>query len=185
MDFFKVLTSNAIINICFLAWASAQLIKTFLYWVVTNRFRSERLLGSGGMPSSHTATVASLCIALARREGFDSPMFALSIVFAAIVMYDALGVRRAAGEQAKVLNQMRFDFTNMHDFFLGMVSGDQDSLEVSEPVQMESDSDTTEKSKQKPVFDGEKLLKEFLGHTPIEVLAGAALGICIGLFYPL
>jgi acid phosphatase family membrane protein YuiD len=88
-----------------LAWVGAQIIKTLLFWLSTNKFNLERLTGAGGMPSSHSATVCALAIGTARVEGFQSTMFAFALAFAGIVMFDAMGIRRAAGEQAKVLNQ--------------------------------------------------------------------------------
>ena len=71
----------------------------------------ERMIGAGGMPSSHTALVCSLTIAMARKTGVSSAEFALALALACIVMYDAMGVRRAAGEHAKVLNKLVFDFS--------------------------------------------------------------------------
>jgi acid phosphatase family membrane protein YuiD len=177
-ELYKTITSNPVLNISFIAWASAQVIKTMLYWAVTGRFRSERLLGSGGMPSSHTALVCAMTTAMFRVEGIQSTQFALSLILSSIVMYDALGVRRAAGEQAKALNRMSHGFKDMHKFFLSMVNASDQDI---------SDAENGGRPAQYtwPVFDGEKLLKEFLGHTPVEVLAGAALGTAVGFVYAL
>lgn len=105
-----MLTSNYLINVGFIAWLSAQLLKTIFSYLSTGRLNLERMFGAGGMPSMHSALVCSISIGMVRKMGFDSPEFALSLVLAAIVMYDAMGVRRAAGEQAKVLNKIVFGF---------------------------------------------------------------------------
>lgn len=106
MNFFEFITSNKVINIAFIAWASAQIIKTILVLVTTKKFSAERLFGAGGMPSSHTALVVSLVTAVYRIHGFSSTYFAIAFAFAAVVMYDAMGVRREAGEHAKLLNSI-------------------------------------------------------------------------------
>jgi len=94
------------------------------------------------MPSSHAALVVSLATSIGLQEGFNSPIFALSLVVALVVMYDAAGVRRAAGKQAAVLNEIVAELQSLH------------------------------------TIREEKLI-ELLGHTPVEVIAGAALGIII------
>ena len=106
MDFFKTLVSNDVINVAFISWFIAQFIKVAVHFKKKGNFSFERLFGSGGMPSSHTAFVSSLTISMWKTQGFASPVFALSVVFSAIVMYDAAGIRRAAGEQAKILNRI-------------------------------------------------------------------------------
>ena len=88
------------------AWLAAQLIKTFLHFLVTKNFNAERLVGAGGMPSAHSACVTALAIATGRQCGCSSAEFAIAFAFACVVIYDAMGVRRAAGEQAKVINQL-------------------------------------------------------------------------------
>ena len=168
MDVLKQLTSNHYINVAFIAWTSAQVLKTLFTLILTKRFVPERLVGAGGMPSSHSALVCSLTVAFARGLGYTSPVFALSLAFAGIVMYDAMGVRRAAGEQAKVLNKIVFGFKS-GDFF-----GDSGDTED------EKANDTSDAIDEIP----DKALKEFLGHTPLEVLGGALLGILIGLLFP-
>lgn len=164
MEIFYILTSNYFINVCFVAWFSAQLAKTLLEYCVTKKFVAERLIGAGGMPSSHSALVCSLAVALSRKVGFDSPEFALSFAFAGVVMYDAMGVRRAAGEQAKVLNKMIFGFFKTSDA----------------QTEDQEDHDTESVSDDMP----EKALKEYIGHTPLEVLGGALLGILVATFMP-
>ena len=97
------------------------------------------------MPSSHSALVVSLTTIIGRLEGVGSPLFALSLIFSTVVMYDATGVRRAAGQQAMIINSL------LDDVFIAHRGIHQERL------------------------------RELLGHTPIEVIAGAALGIVIGL----
>lgn len=87
-------------------WFFIQLFKVIWDLVETRKFNFKRILGAGGMPSSHTGVVTSLAAMIGKTQGFTSPIFALSIIFAFIVMYDAAGVRRAAGKQAKLLNKL-------------------------------------------------------------------------------
>ena len=87
-------------------WFSIQLFKVIWDLVVTHKFNFRRILGAGGMPSSHSAVVTSLTTMIGKTQGITSPIFALSVIFAFIVMYDAAGVRRAAGKQAKLLNKL-------------------------------------------------------------------------------
>lgn len=87
-------------------WFGIQLFKVIWDLVVTHKFDFKRILGAGGMPSSHSAVVTSLATMIGKTQGFTSPIFALSVIFAFIVMYDAAGVRRAAGKQAKLLNKL-------------------------------------------------------------------------------
>lgn len=145
MDTFLKLFQNYILWTALLCWTVAQALKVLFYVLKNRRFSFERVIGAGGMPSSHSATVCGLTTAVARNCGLDSPLFAIAVILACVVMYDATGVRRAAGEQAKVLNRLMED---QH-------------------------------------ADLQKALKEFLGHTPLEVFAGAALGILIAFLMPL
>ncbi|MDP3058035.1 MAG: divergent PAP2 family protein, partial [bacterium] len=117
-------------------------LKVMFYYIKEKHFRWERLIGSGGMPSAHAAIVTSLAAAVIRFEGARSALAAVTIIVALIVMYDAAGVRQAAGKQAEVLNRMIADFPHYK--------------QVSEIP-----------------------LKELLGHTPIEVVVGAILGVVI------
>lgn len=87
-------------------WFSIQLFKVVYDLVKTGKFNFKRILGAGGMPSSHSAVVTSLATMIGNDYGFDSAIFALSLIFAFVVMYDAAGVRRAAGKQAKLLNKI-------------------------------------------------------------------------------
>ncbi|MCL2089550.1 MAG: divergent PAP2 family protein [Oscillospiraceae bacterium] len=140
---------NHPLNAALLSWIAAQVLKTLFMFVKNRKIDFERLVGAGGMPSAHSATVCALTISVARREGVGSTMFAIVIVLAAVVMYDAMGVRRAAGEQAKRIN------------------------EIAEGLKQDDEDD-------KQLFDSN--LKEYLGHTPLEVLAGAMLGILTAMF---
>ena len=162
MDLLRTITSNAIINAAITAWFSAQFLKMLFTLVLTRRFSLERLFGSGGMPSSHSSFVCAAVVVMARTVGFDTPLFGITFCFAAVVIYDAMGVRRAAGEQAKVLNRMIFEFP----FF---------------KLKRDSKSQTGEEGGV-PLIP--KQLKELLGHTPFEVLGGCALGIFIGMIMP-
>ena len=97
---------NKYIAIPILLWLAIQSFKVAWDLITTKKFNFKRILGAGGMPSSHSAVVTSLATLIGKSEGFNSPMFALSLIFACIVMYDAAGVRRAAGKQAQLLNKI-------------------------------------------------------------------------------
>lgn len=149
MDF-SFLLSNDLINVSVIAWISAQLIKTLLDFIKHKQFDRHRLAGAGGMPSSHSAVTCSVLLTSYYLYGFNSPIFALSFVFALIVMYDATGVRWAAGLHAKAINQI-VEYLD---------SGDVNDQE-------------------KDLNDLIPKLNESLGHRVIEVICGAALGIVI------
>lgn len=142
MSAYTQLLYNNIIWVSLLAWFIAQLLKVIFTLIFNRKFDIRRFIGAGGMPSSHSALVVSLATSIGKLEGYDSSIFAVAITFALIVMYDAAGVRRAAGKQAAVLN------------------------DILEQIQ-------TKRS------IPEEKLKELLGHTPIEVFAGALLGFLI------
>ena len=89
-----------------LMWFGIQLFKVIYDLVTTKKFNFKRIMGAGGMPSSHSAGVTSRATLIGKNEGVNSPIFALSLIFAFVVMYDAAGVRRAAGKQAKILNKI-------------------------------------------------------------------------------
>lgn len=144
MTFLTDLTHNIIFMSAITGWFVAQVLKTIIHIIVNKQFVAERLVGGGGMPSSHSATVCALATATGIRYGGGSFEFALAAVFAIVVMYDAMGVRQETGKQGKVLNEMMEIFTQMGKN-----------------------------------IDAEKALKEFVGHTPLQVLAGAILGIVI------
>ena len=93
-----------------ISWFVAQLIKVIIILITDKKLDMSRFIGSGGMPSSHSAIVCSLTTAIGLTNGFSSAIFALSTVTSLIVMYDAAGVRRAAGQQAKILNKIIADW---------------------------------------------------------------------------
>ena len=97
---------NRVLVASFLAWALAQISKIFYELIRQRRLILSRLVSSGGMPSSHSALVTGLATATGREIGVTSPVFAIAVVLASIVMYDAAGVRRAVSIQARILNQM-------------------------------------------------------------------------------
>ncbi len=148
------LLSNYVLITALVGWASAQVLKTVIHSVTTGRFDISRMTGDGGMPSCHSACVCALALAVSRKLGFASPEFGIAFIFAVIVMNDAMGVRRAAGEHAKLLNKM---------------------MEEDQKTDIDYFDDTA---------DDPKELKEFLGHTPLEVLCGALLGIIIAMVVP-
>lgn len=147
MRFFSELLNNYIFMSGACGWCVAQLLKTIIHMILNKAFVAERLVGSGGMPSSHSATVCAFATASCHVYGAGSFEFAVSLILAIIVMYDAMGVRRETGIQAKVLNELM---------------------------------ETFEKMGHKELSAQEKL-KEFVGHTPIQVLMGALLGIAISI----
>ncbi|TVU36145.1 hypothetical protein EJB05_18062 [Eragrostis curvula] len=124
-------------------FAIAQSIKFFVTWYKENRWDPKQLVGSGGMPSSHSATVTALAIAIGFQDGFGCSQFAIAAIFASVVMYDASGIRLHAGKQAAVLNQIVCELPTEHPL-----------------------------SETRP-------LRELLGHTPTQVVAGALLGFTI------
>lgn len=87
-------------------WFSVQVYKVITELIITKKFNFKRLMGAGGMPSSHSAVVTTLAAMIGKTQGYESPLFALAVIFSFIVMYDAAGVRRAAGKQAKLLNKI-------------------------------------------------------------------------------
>ena len=103
MDFF---TQYKYLIVPIAVWFCIQLFKVIWDLVATHYFYFKRILGAGGMPSSHSAVVTSLATMVGKDNGIDSAIFAVSLIFACIVMYDAAGVRRAAGKQAKILNKI-------------------------------------------------------------------------------
>ena len=108
---------NRVFLAAVIAWAAAQTIKVVLDLIKNRKFSAERLVGAGGMPSSHTAFVIALVTAVARYAGVESVAFAISAAFALVTMYDATGIRRAAGEQAKILNYMMDNWKQPPEMF--------------------------------------------------------------------
>ncbi|MBR1528288.1 MAG: divergent PAP2 family protein [Oscillospiraceae bacterium] len=141
---------NPILCAGILGWGAAQVIKFILFIFQNKSVKMERLYGSGGMPSSHSSMVCATLISTGRVSGWDSPVFAVMFVVAAIIMYDAANVRLEAGKHARQLNEI------MQKLF--------------------SQGETADKETQ---------FKELLGHTPLQVVCGAILGIGIGAFMPI
>ena len=106
MNVFEEIITNKYIYIPILLWFLIQLFKVMWDLIKDHKFDFKRILGAGGMPSSHSAVVCSLAVLIGKEYGFSSSIFALALVFAIVVMYDACGVRRAAGKQAKLLNKI-------------------------------------------------------------------------------
>lgn len=142
---FGMLTTNPVIDCALLAWFLAQLIKVVLDLIVLRKFDVKRFVSSGGMPSSHSSMVVACTVAIGKLYGVADPVFALAVVFSAVVMYDACNVRRSAGDTAKLVNQILAHVERL----------------------------TAE--------DFAEDLKEVMGHTPLQVLMGALLGVAVGL----
>lgn len=104
-DLIKIVTSKYL-YIPILVWFGIQSFKVIWDLVATKKFNFKRILGAGGMPSSHSAVVICLATMIGKTEGLDSTIFALALIFAIVVMYDAAGIRRAAGKQASLLNKI-------------------------------------------------------------------------------
>lgn len=151
-----IIFGNRVLDVVFIAWFIAQFYKVLTSIFADGKLNIKRMWETGGMPSSHSSTVACLTTCIGIRQGIDSDMFAMAIIFSGIVMYDATGIRRAAGKQAGVINQ----FVEKIPLMIG------------------------EKRYEK-YFGAEKSekLKELLGHTPFEVLIGCILGVAIGLIF--
>ncbi|MBM7561563.1 divergent PAP2 family protein [Fusibacter tunisiensis] len=102
----NALLDNKVLIAAFIAWFIAQFLKVLITFVIEKEFRFERLHGSGGMPSSHTSTIVAASTAIGLLEGWETPFYGLSLIMAFIVMYDASGVRRSVGKQAKIINDI-------------------------------------------------------------------------------
>ena len=108
--FFEELFSNKILISAMISWFVAQALKVVFYYIKHHKFDISKFFSSGSMPISHSAFVTALVVAVGMVEGVGSTFFAISVVLATVVMYDASGVRRAAGRQARIINQIVFDF---------------------------------------------------------------------------
>ena len=113
---FGEIFSNGILGATFVSCLLAQLLKVPFHYLEHKEWDFTRCIGSGGMPSSHSSSVCTLATCVGLQQGFSTPLFAISFVFAIIVMYDAAGVRKAAGEQAKILNRIikKFEKQEFH-----------------------------------------------------------------------
>ncbi len=145
MGFLHDLVHNPIFVAPAMGWLIAQFLKVIIYRIMNGSFRADRVCGSGGMPSSHSSTVCALAAAAGVVYGAAGFEFPMTVFFAIVVMYDAMGVRRETGKQAVLLNEM-MDLGSMGD-----------------------------------IFKDRKKLKELVGHTPLQVLVGAILGVVVGL----
>ena len=103
---FMMFVTNKYIYVPIILWFCIQSFKLIYDLCTTKKINFKRIIGAGGMPSSHSAIVIALATLIGKNLGVDSPIFAVTLIFAFIVMYDACGVRRSAGKQAKVLNEI-------------------------------------------------------------------------------
>ncbi|NJO79677.1 MAG: divergent PAP2 family protein [Cyanobacteria bacterium RM1_2_2] len=143
MQDISAILNNHILTISFIACVLAQILKLVVELIRHGKVSFRTLVETGGMPSAHSALVTALATGIGQTQGWASSEFALAFVFAIIVMYDAAGVRQAAGKQARILNQIVDEFFHENATF------------------------------------SEDRLKELLGHTPVQVLAGSALGVVV------
>ncbi|AMJ41641.1 divergent PAP2 family protein [Anaerotignum propionicum] len=103
---FGEITYNVPLWAAIISWAIAQGSKIILTLIIDKRFDATRIVGTGGMPSSHSALVMALAFSIGKYNGFGSPLFAMALIFSFVVMYDAAGIRRAAGKQAEIINML-------------------------------------------------------------------------------
>jgi len=141
-EIFRQIIHNKIFMTTLSSWIIAQIIKVSIGVIRQKRFDFRWLVGTGGMPSSHAAGASCLATVIGLEYGFNSVYFALAASFAIVVMFDAQGVRRATGRQARILNKITEDI-----YWKGRIH--------------------------------ENRLRELIGHTPVEVIIGALLGIVI------
>jgi len=106
LDAIATILSNKYVYVPFVLWLLIQTYKVIHELIKNRKFNFKRIMGAGGMPSSHAAAVCALCVLIGRYEGLETSSFGISLIFALVVMYDAAGVRRAAGKQAAVLNRI-------------------------------------------------------------------------------
>lgn len=106
MEIFNDIITNKCIYVPILLWFFVQVFKVVTELIKNKKLNIKRIVGAGGMPSSHSAIVCSLSVLIGREYGFDSGNFAIALIMAFVVMYDAAGVRRAAGKQARILNKI-------------------------------------------------------------------------------
>ena len=145
MNWLLELITNPFLLTSLSSWFVAQVLKTIIHAIETKKLDFERLVGDGGMPSGHSATVTSLAVFCGLSFGFSSFQFAATAILATVVCHDAMGVRLETGKQAQLINELTKAFE---------VWTKEDLPEIK--------------------------LKEFVGHTPIQVIAGIILGVCTG-----
>ena len=143
--FITNILNNKILMISVFSWMTAGIIKVLVNLIITKKINLLLIMSSGGMPSSHTATVVSLLLSVGMYRGLDTAEFAIASIFAIVVIHDAMGVRFETGKQAKILNQIIFDTNIFSDI-------------------------------------NEEKLKEYVGHTPLQTLCGAIVGILVFIF---
>lgn len=140
------IANNRVFGVTILAWIIAQGMKVLLGIVKEKRFNFRWFVGTGGMPSAHSAGAAALASSSGMSSGFDSVIFAVTLIFALVTMFDAQGVRRATGKQAEILNLIADD----------LYKGDQ--------------------------IKPDRLM-ELVGHTPLQVVVGALIGIFVAVIF--
>lgn len=156
--FHSILNWNYILTVSVTAWFVAQVLKTIINFFLIGHLQIERMWGDGGMPSAHSATVCAMTVAAGRFAGTDSAIFGVACVFAIVTMHDAMGVRHETGEQAKIINKMLQEWVEISSKSFSFLANQK---------------------------EGQKLLKEMVGHTPLEVVSGALLGFLIGFVFPM
>lgn len=142
MQDFSNILHNSVLIVAVTACFLAQGLKLIIEGITKGKVTFRTLVETGGMPSAHSALVTALAAGVGQSSGWETPEFAIAVLFAVIVMYDATGVRQAAGKQARILNQIVDEFFHDAEF-------------------------------------NEERLKELLGHTPVQVIAGCMLGIVV------
>ena len=148
LEFLKEFVRNEILWSAILSWVLAQVVKTIIHLFATKKFVPERLIGSGGMPSCHSAAMCGLTTAIIINKGVGSAELAIAAVLSVVVMYDAMSVRRETGLQSAFLNEM-----------------------IEKQIQDGN------------IPEAQRKFREFIGHTPFQVLVGALLGIAFALFF--
>lgn len=159
---------NYILVTAILGWCISQLLKTIINFIKYKKFSFERLFGAGGWPSAHSSMVCSATTAVARVEGVNTTIFAVMCIFALITMYDAMGVRRAAGQHAKEINRIN----RLMESLSQIKNQINPAAKPIENITQVANSQI-------------KALKEYLGHTPFEVVSGALLGIAFAFVMPM
>lgn len=160
----KFFSEYYILIVTALTWVIAQIFKLSFEMLTHKRVKLSRVIGAGGMPSVHTATVIALAVAVGKKSGVSSASFAIAVVISFVVMYDAINVRQEAGKHAKVLN-------TLVNWLVKDRTPDEDDIEFE--------------VKDKRKDENSKLnLEEQIGHTIIEVLCGAAIGLLVSLLFP-
>lgn len=149
MEYLSQIWHNKILMSGIIGWLLAQVLKTIIHSLVHKKLDFSRLMGDGGMPSGHSATVTSVALATGIQSGFDSAVFAVACIIAIVVMHDASGVRLETGKQAKVINELLNVIVDMG----------------------------------RPELSVEAKLKEFVGHTHLQVFGGFCLGILSTLLF--